>query len=134
MNPILVSSLVGAGQNLLSQAMEAGTSTQSDAPNFSKVLNSKMFDTAKYMEENGLHSAEDVAKHIKELKAQLLQTSQFLNTPYGHEEPSNVQILASNNGYSLNTPQHKTTIPTNTQAHRIAHVIHSLQTWVEQQT
>ena len=132
MNPILATSLVSAGHNLLSQALDAGSSSQSDDPNFSKVLNSKMLDTAKYMEENGLHSAEDVVKHIEELKAQLLQTSQFLNTPYGHEEPSNIEILGNRSGYSLSTPQHKTSIPANTQANHIAHIIHSLQKWVDQ--
>jgi hypothetical protein len=134
MNPILATSLVSAGQSLLSQAIDAGSSAQSDDPSFSKVLNSKMLDTAKYMEDNGLHSTEDVAKHIEELKAQLLQTPQFLNTPYGHEEPSNIEIQRNRSSYSLSSPQHKTSIPPNTQAHHIAHTIHSLQQWVDQNT
>lgn len=133
MNPILASSLVSAGQTLLSNALSSADKSSTQDGNFSKVLNSRMFDSAKYMEENGLQTVADVKQHIEELKGQLLQSSQFNNTPYAHEYPANIEIVAGSQGLMLKAPEHQTQIPVNTGAHNIARTIQNLKNWVNTQ-
>ena len=133
MNPILTSGLVSAGQNLLSSALSSVGDKNEQEGNFSKVLNSRMFDSAKYMEENGLLTVADVNRHIEELKGQLLQSSQFNNTPYAHEDPANIEVIRGTQGYVLQSPEHKAQIPANSDAHLIARTIENLKTWVNSQ-
>jgi hypothetical protein len=134
MNPILASSLVSAGQSLLTQAISPVEDNASQEANFDKILSSRMFDSAKYMEENGLHSVEDVKKHIQDLKGQLLQSSQFNNTPYSHEDPARIEVLRGSKGFLLQSEKHQAHIPTSSGAHSIAHTIHNLQNWINSQS
>jgi hypothetical protein len=133
MNPILASGLVSAGQNLLSSALSSLGDKNDQETNFSKVLNSRMFDSAKYMEENGLLTVDDVNRHIEELKGQLLQTKQFINTPHVHEDPAKIDVSRGTQGFILQSPEHKASIPANSDAHNIARTIENLKNWVNSQ-
>lgn len=134
MNPILASSLVSAGTNLLNRALTPGTQAQeTEEPAFSKILNSKSFDLTKYMEEHGLTTKEEVNAHIDMLKGQLLQSPHFHNTPAVHLAPADTQVISQKGGYSLQTPGQQASIPKNSSAHQLAQTIHSLQAWANGQ-
>jgi hypothetical protein len=133
MNPILATSLVSAGTNLLKRALTPGSQTQNQDPAFSEILDTKAFDIQKYMEDNGLTTADEVEAHIKGLKAQLLQSPHFKGSPMAGLSPSDVQISEQYGSYSLLSPGHQATIPQNTPDHRIAQTVHSLQNWANRQ-
>jgi hypothetical protein len=133
MHPILASSLVSAGTNLLTRALSPGQQSQTqEEPAFSKILNSQEFDLAKYMEENGLSSAEEAMSHIETLKARLLQSPQFNNTPFAHLTPADAQIVQQKGSYTLQAPGQQSHIPKGSGAHQLAHTIHALQSWANQ--
>lgn len=133
MNPLLTSAVLSTGQQVINHYLSAAKENTQDEDAFSKVLNQKIkdsFDVARYLHDNGLQTPHDVAEHIQELKARLLENRDLSDTGLLHSNPSATAILRKAEGYTLKNGDLEVPLEAGSQTHELAKAIHHLETWL----
>ena len=133
MNPLLTSAVLSTGQQVINHYLSAAKENTQDEDAFSKVLNQKIkdsFDVARYLHDNGLQTPRDVAEHIHELKARLLENRYLSDTGLLHSNPSATAILRKAEGYTLKNGDLEVPLEAGSQPHELAKAIHHLETWL----
>ena len=134
MNPLLTSAILSTGKQVLDHCLTAVEKEPTEGETFSRVLNKKIeesFDIARYMHENGLQTPKEVAQHIQELKARLIESRTMMNTGFLHKEPSTTTILNQENGYNVKNGGLEVQLTSGSQAHELAKAIHHLEDWLQ---
>ena len=133
MNPFITSALISTGQQVLDHCLSAVEKEPQDNGSFTKVLNRQLqenFDVTRYMNDQGLNSPEDVAQHLRELKAQLTENHDLRHTGIPHKNPANTIVQLEDGSYMVKNGELEVTVPQGSQAHEMAKVIHHLQNWL----
>ena len=136
MNPLLTSALVSTGQQVIEHCLASPEAQKPEGGAFDKVLSQKLhddFDVAQYLHDNGLQTPREVAQHVSELKALLLENREFSDTALPHATPQAAEVVRTADGYKIAAKGFETPVDAGTQAYSLARSIHHLETWLQSQ-
>ena len=134
MNPLITSALLSAGQQVIEHCLNAPATQQPEGGAFDKVLNQKLnedFDVAQYLHDNGLQTPQDVARHVGELKALLLENRELSNSALPHTAPESAKIQLSPEGYKVASNNLEVPLKPGSESFALARTIHHLESWLQ---
>mgnify|MGYP004237738671 CR=1 FL=1 len=134
MNPLLTSALVSTGQQVIEHCLASPETAKATDGEFDKVLNQKIhddFDVAQYLHDNSLQSPQEVAQHVSELKARLLENRDFSDTALPHLSPESAKVVRTADGYRIAAKELEIPVETGSQAYSMARTIHHLEIWLK---